>query len=173
MHLPVIFPILALWIVVGGLLLLTRSLNAKLLIQKAIEAKTGLALGAEGTRGGKNAKKGEKKSSTSSGARANNDSDAAKVNSAQQFMQCAIDQQAQAETALSRTHYGDRNSRLCAASEAQCHADSARNWADRSNSIAYGASALAQNAAAKARIAANKAQESANRARYNADTCKA
>lgn len=115
--------------------------------------------------------KAKRKSDPSDGE-SNQNQDAAKVNSCQQLMQCAIDQKAQAEGAASRANSGTRDSRLSAASQAQYHADAARNWADKTASTAYGASSLAQEAAARARDAANRAQEAANRARYNAETYK-
>lgn len=97
--------------------------------------------------------------------------DASKVGKAQNFMQCALDQAAQAETASSRSCYGNRDSRLAASSQAQSHADAALSWAEMAESTAYSVGGPAQDAAARARDAANRAQQSANRARYNAETC--
>lgn len=97
--------------------------------------------------------------------------DADKLNSAQQWMQCARDQAAQAETAASRACVGNRSMRLAAASQAQCHADSARSWADRASQKAYGSNAAA-GAVAAARDAANRAQAAADKARYYAETAR-
>jgi hypothetical protein len=89
---------------------------------------------------------------------------------ANQWMQCARDEAARAETAASRAYVGSQDMRMAAAYEAQCHADSARNWADRASQIAYNADSPSQDAAARARDAAYQAQSAADRARYNANT---
>lgn len=95
-----------------------------------------------------------------------------RVNQIQQWMQCAVDQAAQAETASSRASVGSRSLRLSAAYEAQCFADGARNWAQQATDRAYGASPAAQEAAANARNAASRAQAAADRARYYAETAR-
>ncbi len=107
-----------------------------------------------------------KKNNVSSSNNNNAASNAEKLNTAQQFMQTAINQAAQAETAASRASMGNRDTRLAAAYEAQCYADAARNWADQATQRTYGASSPAQDAAAKAREAAYKAQAAADRAKY-------
>lgn len=184
MHELPIIPILAFWAVTGAIVYAAKSVSRpkpdqdedsersdselltvmfKGMLPDSIAAKLG----------GKNpasAKKKRKKLASTAAAAGGQTDDAAKVNSCQQYMQCAIDQKAQAESAASRANSGTRDSRLSAASQAQYHADAARNWADKTASTAYGASSLAQDAAARARDAANRAQEAANRARYSAET---
>lgn len=182
MHELPIIPILAFWAVTGAIVYAAKSVSRpksvededsegsdsellsvmfKGMLPDSIAAKLGGKTGAP-------KKKKKKKSAAAAGA--GQIDDAAKVNSCQQYMQCAIDQKAQAENAASRANSGTRDSRLSAASQAQYHADAARNWADKTASTAYGASSLAQDAAARARDAANRAQEAANRARYSAET---
>lgn len=183
MHELPIIPILAFWAVTGAIVYAAKSVSRpkpvededseasdpdvltvmfKGMLPDNIAAKLGGKSGAS--------KKKKKKTSTTADGGVGQNDDAAKVNSCQQYMQCAIDQKAQAESAASRANSGTRDARLSAASQAQYHADSARNWADKTTSTAYGASSLAQDAAARARDAANRAQEAANRARYNAET---
>ncbi len=94
----------------------------------------------------------------------------AKLNDALQYMQCAIDQASQAESAAARANNGVKNARLSAAYEAQCYADAARNWADKAAARTYGASSAAQDATSKAREAAYRAQAAADRAKYSAAT---
>ncbi|MBX9719811.1 MAG: hypothetical protein K2X81_00310 [Candidatus Obscuribacterales bacterium] len=93
---------------------------------------------------------------------------AAKLNDALQYMQCAIDRACQAETAAARANNGVKDARLSASYEAQCHADSARAWADKAATRTYSANSAAQDAASKAREAAYRAQAAADRAKYSA-----
>lgn len=89
---------------------------------------------------------------------------------ASSYMQTAIDQAAQAESAAARASYGsDKYARQAAASEAQNHANAARGAADSATSAASGATGAAQDQAAKARDAANRAQYAADRAASNAN----
>lgn len=141
-----IFPVIAFMAAIGAALVGTRMASG-------------------GAKGGSASVKAVKSSGNSSAM------DASKVGKAQNFMQCALDQAAQAETASSRSCYGNRDSRLAASAQAQCHADAALSWAEMAESTAYNLSGPAQDAAARARDAANRAQQSANRARYNAETC--
>ena len=184
MHELPIIPILAFWAVTGAIVYAAKSVSrpksiedngpgesdedmltviVKGMLPDSIAAKLG-------AKGAKSKRKHKRKVLPSADRSGGPSDDAAKVNSCQQYMQCAIDQKAQAENAASRANTGTRDSRLSAASQAQYHADSARNWADKTASTAYGASSLAQDAAARARDAANRAQEAANRARYSAET---
>lgn len=89
---------------------------------------------------------------------------------AQEKRRQAFNKEQQARDALARTRYGDRSSRLSAASEAQQDANAARYAANQATSFAEGHSLEANNYAAQARNAADRAQEWANQARYNADT---
>ncbi|MBX9570064.1 MAG: hypothetical protein K2X77_14285 [Candidatus Obscuribacterales bacterium] len=188
MHELPILPILAFWAVTGAILYAAKSVSRPKVKEEEEEDSgtdliTGLFQGflpksllpkspAKKRAGAKTKSKSKKSAASVSSESGKQNEDAAKVNSCQQYMQCAIDQKAQAENAASRANSGNRDSRLSAASQAQYHADSARNWADKTASTAYGASSLAQDAAARARDAANRAQEAANRARYNAETCR-
>ena len=184
MHDFPIFPILAFWAVTGGIVFAAKAASRTKLANDAEEEETDLLTGLVHSylppkfgaklvgkkKSEKNSKSKKRQRESDAGDSGKQNNDAAKVTSCQQFMQCAIDQKAQAETAASRTSSGTRDSRLSAASQAQYHADAARNWADKAAGTAYGASQLAQDAVARARDAASRAQEAANRARYNAET---
>lgn len=179
MHDLPLLPILAFWAVTGGIVYAAKSVARPSKVdaaeQRSDTAFISLVFGKEVAKKYAKAFPSAKKNGSGkralSGAGASGD-DASKVNSCQQFMQCALDQRAQADSAAARANSGNKDARLSAASEAQYHASAAREWADRAASTAYGASSLAQEAANRARDAANRAQEAANKARYNADTAR-
>ncbi len=89
---------------------------------------------------------------------------------AEALFQRATNQAAQAVSDAERASkgYGDKGSRLAAASSAQYHANDARAAADEAGNITYSGPQYAQDYAAQARAQANRAQEAADRAAYNA-----
>lgn len=90
---------------------------------------------------------------------------------AEALLNRARNQAAQAVSDSERAHkgYGDKGSRLAAASSAQYHANDARAAADQAASITYSGPQYAKDYAAQARNEANRAQEAADRAQYNAN----
>ena len=90
---------------------------------------------------------------------------------AEALLNRARNQDAQAVSDAERAHkgYGDKGSRLAAASSAQYHANDARAAADEAANLTYSGPQYAKDYAAQARNAANHAQEAADRAAYNAN----
>ncbi len=91
-----------------------------------------------------------------------------KTLSAQQNMQYARDQAAQAESAASRASSGNRELRLAAAEQARYHAGYASEAAGRAAAAASGGPPEAAEAATAARDAAERARAAADRAGYSA-----
>lgn len=93
---------------------------------------------------------------------------AAKLQTAQENLSVACDQESRAENAASRASYGsDKSARRSAASEARYAARAARAAADRATAAGY-SGGPAYDVAAKARAAADRARAAAERAEANA-----
>lgn len=113
---------------------------------------------------------GSPKSSSSSNDAQKQANNQRKYNSAASYRQTAEDAAMRALGAEERTRYGNKSSRMSAASEAYYAASAARGAANSATSAAAGGALNANDAAASARNAADRAQASADRARSNADS---
>jgi hypothetical protein len=115
------------------------------------------------TKPSKGGKKGSKKTATGDASGGTE-----KIAHARAFLQTALDQASQAESASARANSGNRSSRMSAAEQAHYNAVAAEQAAGSATDAAAGGPIEANDAAAQARNAAARARAAADRARYNA-----